>query len=510
MHLHGDATEHDLRQHTADQADRQPRQIPTSGPTQQRTEHREHHGHGDEAGEQTVDLFDGRMPGADIDELSIVASGPVVAPEARSGQAHRGAGDHDDCEQRQRNGTDPAVLGCGDAVPSDALDEPSEPLHPVRLGVTTVGRMLTSFDDYPVHQACVPVAHTATADLNHYDRYFFNGYSSDGTLYFGLAMGLYPNRHVVDAAFSVITGDDGSREQASVFSSGRAPLDRRDATTVGPIRVEIVEPLRVARLHVDAPDRGLRAELTFTARSAAIEEPHFFLRVGVRPLFDYTRLTQFGAWAGWIELDGARHEIVTTEVQGSRDRSWGVRPVGEPAPTGAPIGAPQFFWLWAPVNFASMATHFDVNEFGDGRRWHEVGAIARDGEEPQLVRAVDYRVHWRPGTRWAERFEYDLIGWDDSVSTVRLEPLYEFQMSGLGYGHPAHGHGTWQGESMVAGERLALPVADPCDRTTIHIQALSKATFLGADGTVEHGIGILEQLAIGPHPTGLTGIFEPA
>ena len=33
---------------------------------------------------------------------------------------------------------------------------------------------------------------------------------------------------------------------------------------------------------------------------------------------------------------------------------------------------------------------------------------------------------------------------------------------------------------------------------------------LGADGAVEHGTGILEQLAIGPHPTGLNGLFDPA
>ncbi len=370
--------------------------------------------------------------------------------------------------------------------------------------------MLTSFDDYPVHQACVPVAHTATTDVNFYDRYFFNGYSADGGLYFALAMGLYPNRHVVDAAFSVITGTDGDREQTSVFSSGRAPADRRDATEVGPIRVEIVEPLHIARLHADAPEQGLRAELTFTSRSPAIEEPHFFLRAGVRTVFDYTRLTQFGTWDGWIEVDGTRHDV-DADVQGSRDRSWGVRPVGEPAPSGAPVAAPQFFWLWAPVNFPTLSTHFDVNEFGDGRRWHEVGAVAHHGTEPpQMVRTVDYRVQWRPGTRWAERFEYDLIGWDDGITTVRLEPMYEFQMRGAGYGHPAHGHGTWQGEAMVAGERLSLPVSDPCDRSAIHIQALSRATLTAADGTVEHGIGILEQLAIGPHPTGLTGIFDPA
>jgi len=366
--------------------------------------------------------------------------------------------------------------------------------------------VLTSYDDFPIHPGSLPIAHTASADLNHYDRYFFNGYSADGGLYFAAAMGLYPNRHVVDAAFSVVR--DGS--QSSVFASGRAPLDRRDATRVGPIRVDVVEPLRTLRVVVDAPEEGLRAELLFDCRSPVIEEPHYFQRVGVRTFFDYTRLTQFGAWTGWVEIDGERIDVAPAEVLGCRDRSWGVRPVGEPAPSGAPVGLPQFFWLWAPVNFPTLSTHFDVNEHGDGRRWHEVGAIARTGDgAPAMMRTVDYRVEWRPGTRWATRFEYDLVDWNDDVSTVHLEPMYEFQMRGLGYGHPQHAHGTWQGEAFTAGERITVPVDTPCAREHIHIQALCRATFRGADGAVEHGIGILEQLAIGPHPTGLTGILDP-
>ena len=59
---------------------------------------------------------------------------------------------------------------------------------------------------------------------------------------------------------------------------------------------------------------------------------------------------------------------------------------------GAPIALPQFFWLWAPTNFPTLSTHFDVNEFGDGKRWHETGTIARVGEEPQMMRTVEDRL----------------------------------------------------------------------------------------------------------------------
>ncbi|MGZ4672149.1 MAG: hypothetical protein ACXV98_04910 [Ilumatobacteraceae bacterium] len=365
--------------------------------------------------------------------------------------------------------------------------------------------MLSGYDDYPIHQAPLPVSEPSTSDVNFYDRYFFNGYDHDGSAYFAVAMGLYPNRHVTDAAFSLV----GGGRQVSLFASQRAPADRRDATRVGPIAIDVVEPMRSIRISVDAPADGIRADLTFAARSAPIEEPHYRWQLGVRTIFDYTRYTQFGTWSGWIEVDGSRREVSPSHVWGSRDRSWGIRPTGEPAATGAPVGPAQFFWLWAPVNFPSLSTHFDANEDGDGRRWHEVGAMATVGDEPpEMMRTVDYRVDWRPGTRWADSFEYDLVDWGGRVHTIRLQPRYEFQMSGLGYGHPEHGHGMWKGESHTVVERIPVPVATPCSRQHLHVQAVCDATYSSPDGATHHGTGILEQLAIGPHPTGLTGVFD--
>ena len=368
--------------------------------------------------------------------------------------------------------------------------------------------VLTGFDDYPVHQSSLPIAHAATGDLNHYDRCFFNGYTRDGSLFFAVAMGLYPNRHVADAAFSVVTPAGEARSQHSVFHSQRAPQDRRDCTALGPIVVEVVQPLQTLRVTVNAPDHGLRAELTFDGRSAAFEEPHFFLRAGTRTLLDYTRLTQFGSWSGWIEVDGQQHEVEPANVWGCRDRSWGIRPVGERAATGAPVQDPQFFWLWAPVNFPSRSTHFDVNEYGDGRRWHEGGALIPVDGAGNGIRTVDWRVGWRPGTRWADWFEYDLIEHSGARHTVRMTPRFEFPMRGLGYGHPEFGHGVWQGESLTASERTALPVTTPLTRDHVHVQALCEATLTMADGTSEQGVGILEQLCIGDHPTGLHGVLD--
>ena len=191
----------------------------------------------------------------------------------------------------------------------------------------------------------------------------------------------------------------------------------------------------------------------------------------MRTIFDYTRFTQFGGWSGWIEVDGVRSEVSSATVWGSRDRSWGIRPTGEAHPAVHRSATAQFFWLWAPVNFPSLSTHFDVNEYGDGRRWHEVGVIARtDGSPPEHDANASTTASSgdpAPGGRNVSSTTSSTA--TTSVHTITLVPRYEFQMSGLGYGHPEFGHGMWKGEAVVASERIALPVDDavqPPDTST--------------------------------------------
>ncbi len=374
--------------------------------------------------------------------------------------------------------------------------------------------MLSSYDDFPIHQTSHPIGKTVSGDLNHYDRYFFNGYTRDTRLFFAAAMGLYPNRHVADAAFSVVVdGGTVDARQINVHASRRAPHDRMEATDVGPITVEVIEPLNALRLVVEAPEHSLRADLTFVRRSAPIQEPHFFHQVGNRVVMDATRLTQFGGWEGWIEVDGELTDLAPGETLGSRDRSWGVRRVGERGPEGAPIADPQFFWLWAPINFEGFVTHFDVNELTDGKRWHETGFVglvpnSHAPEQPEAMRSVDYRISWRPGTRAAERCEIDLVPWNGEASTIVLEPLFDFHMLGIGYMHPEWSHGVWKGEHEVGGDRWDLPVDHMTAPHHVHVQTIVKATSSGGLGSHE-GLGILEQLAIGRHvPTGLEGLFD--
>jgi len=351
--------------------------------------------------------------------------------------------------------------------------------------------MLTPFDDYLIHQTAEPLAHPATGDRNHYDRFWFNGYARDASLYFGIALGLYPNRGVMDAAVSVVR--DG--EQISLHASRRAPLERTPMR-VGPIQIEVVEPMQSFRVRVAAVEGGPRGELLFRARTPALEEPRLVHQRAGRVVMDSTRFTQWGRWEGRLELDGATLELSPEQILGTRDRSWGIRPVGE-REAGPPDPSPQFFFLWSPIHFDDCCAHFQVNEDAEGRCWHSSGALVpadgREGEPERMLR-VAHRVDWQPGTRRSRGAELTLERLSGESIEIALRPLLTAQMLGLGYLHPEWGHGLWKGEEAYAVERWRLDELAPLDPRHLHVQQLCRARM----GERE-GLGILEQLAIGPH-----------
>ena len=120
--------------------------------------------------------------------------------------------------------------------------------------------VLSRGDEYPIHQTPEPVAYSGT-DRNFYDRYFFNGYASDGSGFFALALGVYPHLDVMDAHFNVVR--DGV--QHCIHASRELNMERMDLI-VGPIRIEVIEPLHKLRLIVDECE-GISADLTFTSRA---------------------------------------------------------------------------------------------------------------------------------------------------------------------------------------------------------------------------------------------------
>ena len=189
--------------------------------------------------------------------------------------------------------------------------------------------MLTKGDDFPIHQTPEPIAYSGS-DRNFYDRYFFNGYSPDG-------------ERVRRGGLRGLSGAERRRRPRLDHPRRGAALPARLAHpghgADGPHGR--ADPHRGDRAAAEAAGRRWRrprawpATSTFEGRAFPIEEPRFTRRNGPRMFMDYTRLTQNVRVSGWTEVDGERRELAAGWT-GTRDRSWGIRPVGAPDPQPTP------------------------------------------------------------------------------------------------------------------------------------------------------------------------------
>jgi hypothetical protein len=367
--------------------------------------------------------------------------------------------------------------------------------------------VLTKGDDFPIHQTPEPIAYSGT-DRNFYDRYFFNGYSPDGETFFAVAFGVYPHLNIADAHFSVIRHG----VQYNLHASRVLNMERMDLE-VGPIRLVVEEPLQRLRIIV-SDSNGMSADLVFEGRAFPIEEPRFIHRVGPRSFLDYTRLTQNGRYTGWFKVDADRYEVPAGFV-GTRDRSWGVRPIGagDQQPY-IPAIAPGFFWQWTPLNFARRSIFYHVNETAQGIPWNRRAVIAPDGALADGFTETDDAVmtmEMLPGTRHARSALLTIQPKGEPALRIAFEPITRFQMSGIGYLNPNWNHGGYRGMLVVERDQYVLSDLDVNDPLYVHIEAICRVTCEQAGQPTEVGIGAFEQLILGPYaPLGFGDSADPS
>tara|TARA_B100001079_G_scaffold54557_1_gene45574 strand:+ start:148 stop:633 length:486 start_codon:yes stop_codon:yes gene_type:complete len=118
-------------------------------------------------------------------------------------------------------------------------------------------------------------------------------------------------------------------------------------------------------------------------------------------------------------------------------------------------------------------------------------------EDPKTERlnSVAHDFTWKSGTRNISGGTLTMEPLVGDPIVVELEPLLTVRMKGMGYGHPEWGHGFWKGELAIAGESWNLDDIDPLAIENLHIQEVIKVR-----SGESHGVGVLEQLVVGPYP----------
>jgi len=353
--------------------------------------------------------------------------------------------------------------------------------------------MLSAWDDFPVHQTAEPVRFVATSDRNFYDRYYFNLHASSDALFMVMGMGQYPNLGVHDAFACVQRGDDYRVVRASKELGDRMDLG------VGPFRVEVLEPLRRLRFVIEDNPHGIACDLEWTGTIPAVQENNQFIRRHGRVLFDTTRFAQTGRWQGTLRVGDETFDVTSDRWGGTRDRSWGVRPHGEPEPEGIHAGGPgsmSGMWNYFPMQFDDHSILYLLNEENDGTiRLYDARRIWNDPARPiDDLGQVVYDHHLEPGTRMMTGSTIHFPDAPGGAIAIECEPLlHAFIAIGTGYGvEQDWRHGMWQGPLVVQGKHWKTAEIAPIGQFTI-VDHVARFTY---EGRV--GYGLYEHMFIGP------------
>lgn len=317
---------------------------------------------------------------------------------------------------------------------------------------------LTALDDLPFHQAITPFPVPFTSDPRFNDGYYFGFFAPGWFAYLGLR--LYPNTNVLDGYGGAVV--DG--EQRTVRAS-RALRPRVDELDVGPLRLEIVEPMHHQRLVLGDNDQDVSFDVTIEAtHEPFFESPDIHYRRG-RLLNHVLRYTQLGHAEGVLRVDG--REIGVQRWYAVRDHSWGIR-----ASLGPPIavrgvepsrGDPRALRIWMPFELGDRRGMFALHEDSDGNVLDFDGVLQdSDGSEIELVSAR-HAFHYREGSRLLEEGSVCLVDVRGNEYALQFKVVSDpASPQGFGYvrgwddGEPP---GVYRGAEHLESNRFR--VADP-------------------------------------------------
>ncbi|MCX4910336.1 hypothetical protein [Streptomyces sp. NBC_00878] len=366
-----------------------------------------------------------------------------------------------------------------------------------------------ALDEYPVHQVPLSMKHVATGDRNAYDRCIFQVFDHQGRALLVLGLGVYPNVGVIDAYATLRVGDT----LHAVRASDALDDDTRMTMAVGPLRILVERPLKDFVLSCaadpDDPD-GLSYEITWSAQFPALWEPHHLQRRGARLTLEGRRFVQAGRCEGWIRVAGEEIRLSAGGWTGTRDRSWGTRPL--PGEEGGRLAEEHrtegFHWLWCPVRFEDRFLMVVTQEDADGYRTLNDATLVRNGERDRQLGWPQAEITYRSGTRHPKRALVHL-GDFRKPSELGVEILTSSPLAvGAGY-PPAEDwqHGTWRGRGWT--DRRTYDLSDPAALGLAAYGVTDHAARFTLDGQVGHGI--FEHGSFGRHdPSGFTGFDSVA
>ena len=267
-------------------------------------------------------------------------------------------------------------------------------------------------------------------------------------------MRLYQNNDVLDGF--VCLRHQGRQHNIRLSRRLRPDMDHLG---VGPLRLEIVEPMEVVRLVLDDNASGVTLDLTCHSTVVPFEDPVQIVRVDGRLLSERLTYELTGGCEGWVRVDGQRYELRPDTDAFFRNHSWGYqsgrggpRLYGAPRPGGGrrPAGVRQ----WVLFRMPDHGGYYHLHDTPRGSRSMGRGAILLPD---RIVPIVDVRhdLEFYEGGRRLCRGTFTLIDDEGVERSYELADLGWVYCQGGGYFggfNDGLGQGVYRGDYHEEGE----------------------------------------------------------
>ena len=366
-------------------------------------------------------------------------------------------------------------------------------------------------DEYPIHQVPLPMRYVGPSDRNFYDRCIYQGVDHEADAYFITGHGRVPeprrDRRVRDRAprrpavggarrRDRVPTTGCSQEVGPVPHRGDRAVPRRCASSATPTSTASASTSRTGPSTGRSPNRSTSAARATASCSTRRASP------------------ASARGRGELRVDGETIAVTPERFTATRDRSWGIRPVGE-AGTAGPAATSSTACGGAGSRCASTTSRCTSSS----RRTRAARATrtSRCACWPEATGTRAEQLGWplpeipyKSGTRNPTRASIELTGRDGKTLDARDRAAHR---------HPAQRRLRLRRRPRldarpVEGRRLGRGLGVRLQRPRRHRAGarsrssdhVARATFDGQEGW-----GIFEHGSIGPHaPSGFTDMMQVA
>lgn len=373
--------------------------------------------------------------------------------------------------------------------------------------------MLTKADEYPFHQIAGTFSAPLTSDKHWNDGHYICLCDEKGEVCLISVVRLYQNNDVIDGFVSI--RHEGKQHNIRVSRRLRSDID---FFGVGPLRMDILEPMKTVRLVLEENKYGISCDILCNSTLPPYEDPVDVQRVEGRLVSERAVYEVVGTCEGHVTVAGKKITLSNDRSALFRNHSWGTMPGrGGPREHGAPPRKPPLqvgLRNWVLFRMPDHAGFYQFHENKLGERMSTDAAMFMDDGHIDVL-SIKHALTFYAGTSRIKGGSFTIVDETGRERTYEIEDLGWVYCQGGGYFggfNDGLGQGVYRGEYYEEGEiwDTSHPVkiisADGQERVFRHAWAES---FVRLKCEGQMGYAHFECVALGKYePYGLLGEVE--